>query len=155
MKRIFLSGLLLAMVGHPAVAYQEPIENLKAISDPIQRATGKKIQPREGENDLCYSNDNGQFCFVRAGSIDIDVWGRGIVKLAVSTKVAPSIYQRACAAAFEGLTGSDPDFAREIITEAFNHASVQGRFETEISQVQLKVVPAGDSDLLECSFFRF
>ena len=116
MSRITLAICALVMMLQPASAFKTPRENVEAIIAPIERATGLKVEPLMPDKPCI---NDGNFCTVFAGKIQIQVHGRGIVDLLTTTQEAPSTYLQACAGAFQGLSGSAPQFAEEIIAQAF------------------------------------
>jgi hypothetical protein len=150
-RQITLAISILVMLLQPASAFRSPNENLEAISAPIERATGLQIEPSIPGKPC---GDDGKFCDVMAGEIIIQVYGRGIVELLITPQEAPSTYRKACAGAFEGLSGSAPEFADEIIAEAFNLAATQGKFKRVIAGVEVSVRP-DTSGILGCKFFRY
>lgn len=147
-RQIAVTICILVMQLQPASAFRSPSENLDAITGPIERATGLKIEPSIPGKPC---GDDGKFCDVMAGEIIIQV--SGIVELLITPQVAPSTYRKACAGAFEGLSGSAPEFADEIIADAFAIAATQGEFERDIAGVGITVRP-DSSGILGCRFLR-
>jgi len=99
---------------------------------------------------LCL-NDN--FCEADVGYIQIQAVG-WTVKALVTSQEPPSKYQKVCTAMFSGLAKTDIESSGNYVTQAFNHASSNGRAELEIADVELEV-KAGSDSRLECGFTSY
>ena len=145
------AALVLMLAGGPAWATQTPEQNLNAVRGPIAEATGREVVPLMIER---YCHEDGRACSALVGDIQIATYGRGVVVLHFYPGEDHGIYRLACAGAFAGLSGAHPATAAEVLTVAFNTASVAGSFKQEVAGVQVQVQP-GSGGFLGCRFFKY
>lgn len=143
MRTIIGFALLLAF-GSPATA-GEPANNMKAITAALN-TIGIKWEP--AGRVLCEEN----ICSALAGPTQIDTLGFR-VDVMVSSREPLARYQRICAAALSGLTGTDLATASAYVVQGFSSAAVGADAKYQIGRTAF-VVRSGSDSRLECSFVK-
>ena len=98
--------------------------------------------------------DDG-YCDFRLGSFRVQVSGAGLATIETTSQAQHSSYREACSAVFSALSGTDDlGFSADLIEQAFQTASQQGRVKTDVQGVQICIQPSSEN-IYGCRFFKY
>ncbi|XYK79844.1 MAG: hypothetical protein ROO70_19060 [Labrenzia sp.] len=111
------------------------------------------VEPRPLGDNPTFCQPHG-FCTLYAGDFKIDVYGAGIAEIETTTQAPQSRYRELCSAVLSALSGSNLDFAAEVMEGAFYNAGQSGRVKLEVTGTEVDIKPDGIG-LMACSFFKY
>lgn len=117
----------------------------------IRRHYKYEAQPSLPNKPFC--REDG-YCTLVVGDFRMQVWGKGIVDIETTTQSPHSRYREMCSAVFSAISGSNLDFAAEVIEGAFANAGQNGSFKHNISGTEIAIRRDGIG-VLACSFFKY
>lgn len=141
----------------PAVEEKPPVPdesknprlNFNAVVETLRGEFKTKVEYSFGDNFCPQPN----YCEAIANGIQITAMGH-IVDARTSIKASPKTYQTVCAGILTALSGANSEVAWSINKQAFDYAAQNGRAETELGNVMIKIRPDSSSNLLQCQYVR-
>ena len=128
---------------------KNPQLNFEAVIQTLKNDFDSKVEYNFGDTFCPQPN----YCQAIADGIQVIGMGH-IVEANTSIKASPMTYQTVCAAILSGLSGANPETAWAINKQAFDYAAQNGRAETKLGNVDIKIRPDSSSNLLQCQYVK-
>lgn len=129
---------------------KNPQLNFDAVINTLKNDFSSKVEYHFGDTFCPQPN----YCQAIADGIQIIGMGH-IVEAKTSLQESPRTYQTVCAAILSGLSGANPETAWAINKQAFDYAAQNGRADTKLGNVDIKIKPDNSSNLLQCQYVKF
>ena len=128
---------------------KNPQLNFDAVVDSLKNEFKVKVEYNFGDKFCSQPN----YCQAFADGILVTGMGH-IVDAATSIKASPKTYQTVCAAILSGLSGANKEIVWSMNKQAFDFAAQNGRAETKLGNVDIKITADSSNNLLKCSYVR-